>query len=712
MAEAPRDENRIPVLMGVSSADGTTPIPISVDPTTGRVLVETTVISSGNNDKIKISSADTTEGYGEDKFVAGSSGLLTITKLNTGGNEQLEFDITGVVTSDELAKVSSNDTTGGFLNGKLVAGTNISLTENNDGSNETLTIAVTGLGTIATQDANNVNITGGTISGVGISSLTSPLAISDGGTGGATATAGFDNLSPLTTLGDMIYRDGSNNVRLAGNVTTTKQFLSQTGDGVNSAAPAWAALAASDMPSGIDATKIGGGSVDNTEFSYLNNVTSNIQTQLNGKASTSHASTHIRGGSDVIDADQLTISYSPTLYTPDTSPTEVSNAEHLTAHLAGLEAELGNLDSELGTGTDGAKTVSGTETLTRDMHWSSLTVPAGTTLVTNGYKVYVNGTTTVDSGGVIENDGNPGGNGAAGANGTGAGIAAGGTGGTAGAATNTGTIAGGVAGVAGGDGGYGADHNGIGGSTAAQNGSAGNTGNNNSRCINTTAGADGTAGGDGADRDASYVASAGQRGANAGATASGGTNASVIMNPIESYTPMYMLHDYQDDTPVQPSPGSASGSGGGGGGAVATGGANGAGGAGGGAGGSGSSGGIVALFTKTLVNNGVIRSHGGAGGNGGDGGDAHAQDGGGGTAAAAGGGGGAGGSGGNGGAVLIARRTTSGSGTITVTGGAGGTGGTGGAGKNGDGGAGINNIGANGSDGNAGNAGVVRHIPL
>lgn len=43
--------------------------------------------------------------------------------------------------SSALVKVSSNDTTPGYLNGKLVAGTNVTLTENNDGSNETLTIA-------------------------------------------------------------------------------------------------------------------------------------------------------------------------------------------------------------------------------------------------------------------------------------------------------------------------------------------------------------------------------------------------------------------------------------------------------------------------------------------------------------------------------------------------------------------------------------------
>jgi len=43
-------------------------------------------------------------------------------------------------------QVSTNDTTAGFLNGKLVAGTNITLTENNDGGNETLTITGSGTG--------------------------------------------------------------------------------------------------------------------------------------------------------------------------------------------------------------------------------------------------------------------------------------------------------------------------------------------------------------------------------------------------------------------------------------------------------------------------------------------------------------------------------------------------------------------------------------
>ena len=45
----------------------------------------------------------------------------------------------------------------------------------------------------------------------------------------------------------------------------------------------------STLSSGIDATKIGDGSVNNTEFSYINGVTSAIQTQIDTKASNGFA---------------------------------------------------------------------------------------------------------------------------------------------------------------------------------------------------------------------------------------------------------------------------------------------------------------------------------------------------------------------------------------------------------------------------------------
>lgn len=39
---AARDNSGIPVLMGVSSADGVTPVPIYADPATGKLLVKST----------------------------------------------------------------------------------------------------------------------------------------------------------------------------------------------------------------------------------------------------------------------------------------------------------------------------------------------------------------------------------------------------------------------------------------------------------------------------------------------------------------------------------------------------------------------------------------------------------------------------------------------------------------------------------------------
>lgn len=49
--------------------------------------------------------------------------------------------------------------------------------------------------------------------------------------------------NPMTTLGDVIYGAASGTAtRLAGNTTTAKQFLSQTGTGSASADPAWSAL--------------------------------------------------------------------------------------------------------------------------------------------------------------------------------------------------------------------------------------------------------------------------------------------------------------------------------------------------------------------------------------------------------------------------------------------------------------------------------------
>lgn len=70
---------------------------------------------------------------------------------------------------------------------------------------------------------------------------------------------------------------------------------------------AGADLAASDLPTGIDATKIGAGNVDNSEFGYLNGLSDNIQTQLNGKQQTLTLTTVGTSGPAVLAGGTLNI---------------------------------------------------------------------------------------------------------------------------------------------------------------------------------------------------------------------------------------------------------------------------------------------------------------------------------------------------------------------------------------------------------------------
>ncbi|WP_413558528.1 beta strand repeat-containing protein [Bdellovibrio sp. HCB209] len=71
---------------------------------------------------------------------------------------------------------------------------------------------------------------GSDLTNIVATSLASTLGIAGGGTGGTTKTAGFDNLSPLTTAGDLLTHDGTNNVRIARG--TAGQILSSTAGGL------------------------------------------------------------------------------------------------------------------------------------------------------------------------------------------------------------------------------------------------------------------------------------------------------------------------------------------------------------------------------------------------------------------------------------------------------------------------------------------------
>jgi hypothetical protein len=79
---------------------------------------------------------------------------------------------------------------------------------------------------------------GGTLSGVDLTTqVTGTLPIANGGTGQTTQTAAFDALSPLTTKGDLVVNNGTNDVRLG--VGTNGQLL--TADSAEATGVKWAA---------------------------------------------------------------------------------------------------------------------------------------------------------------------------------------------------------------------------------------------------------------------------------------------------------------------------------------------------------------------------------------------------------------------------------------------------------------------------------------
>lgn len=90
---------------------------------------------------------------------AGSPSLKIVIKDTNGDPYTITLGTSG--GTDEKVKVSSNDTTAGYLNGKLVAGTGITFTENNDGGNETLTIALTAFSGARVYHASSQTVTSG-----------------------------------------------------------------------------------------------------------------------------------------------------------------------------------------------------------------------------------------------------------------------------------------------------------------------------------------------------------------------------------------------------------------------------------------------------------------------------------------------------------------------------------------------------------------------
>ncbi len=235
------------------------------------------------------------------------------------------------------------------------------------------------------------------------------------------------------TLGDIIYYNGTVLTQLNGNTTATKLFLTQTGTGAVSAAPAWAGIVAADIPN-LDASKI----------------TTGALTVARGGTGLSTLTDHgvlVGSGTNAIDV------------TAAGSAGQIFESGGSTADPSWVSAPIGIY----GDGSDGSITFDGTTTilgvapagsvytLARDIFPSSMTVNSGVTIKTNGVRIYCTGTIT--NNGIIQNNGNAAANNTAGAATTTTNILGSGQAGGAGGGTGGSTVA--VAASAGGSGGVG-----------------------------------------------------------------------------------------------------------------------------------------------------------------------------------------------------------------------------------------------------------------
>jgi len=221
-----------------------------------------------------------------------------------------------------------------------------------------ISAAITSLNglTAATQTfANDTNVTITSATATHTIGWSGELSIARGGTGASTKSAAFNALSPMTTLGDIIYGGASGTgTRLAGSTSASKRFLTQTGDGTISAAPAWGALASTDIPN--NAADTTGNAATATKLATARTLTIGVTGKtFDGSANVSWSLAEI-GAEPTLTKGNLTETTSSVLTITGGTGAVIGSGTTIAVASAGA--------AQNGVVTTGAQTLAGAKTLT------------------------------------------------------------------------------------------------------------------------------------------------------------------------------------------------------------------------------------------------------------------------------------------------------------------------------------------------------------
>jgi hypothetical protein len=210
--------------------------------------------------------------------VAGKTGtvVLSASDIGSGTVDDTEFGYLNGVTSDIQTQLNTKQstlslTTTGTSGAATLIGSTLNIPQYSGGASG------------VTQIVAGTNVTISPTGGTGVVTINST-----GGSGGTTWGSITGTLSSQTDLQTALDGKVDENTAITG---ATKTKVTYDAKGLVTAG---ADLSASDIPSGIDASKISTGVISNAEFDYLNGLTDNIQTQFTGKQQTLVSGTNIK----------------------------------------------------------------------------------------------------------------------------------------------------------------------------------------------------------------------------------------------------------------------------------------------------------------------------------------------------------------------------------------------------------------------------------